>query len=62
MWANPWGGGGPIQQSAFQGMPNDQGKFNILLSILVLSSTRRGLIKEIAIRVGHLNHMIINVN
>uniref|UniRef100_A0A8W8JDW4 Splicing factor, arginine/serine-rich 18 n=1 Tax=Magallana gigas TaxID=29159 RepID=A0A8W8JDW4_MAGGI len=24
MWANPWGGGGPIQQSAFQGMPNDQ--------------------------------------
>lgn len=26
MWANPWGGGGPIQQSAFQGMPNDQGK------------------------------------
>ena len=26
MWANPWGGG-PIQQSAFQGMPNDQGLY-----------------------------------
>lgn len=59
MWANPWGGGGPIQQSAFQGMPNDQGKFNISLSMLVLSSSRRG---QITSKVGHLNDMCKNIN
>lgn len=59
MWANPWGGGGPIQQSAFQGMPNDQGKFNILFSMLVLSCSRRG---QITSKVGHLNDMCKNVN
>ena len=26
MWANPWGGTWPIQQSAYQNMPHEQGK------------------------------------
>ena len=26
MWANPWGGSWPIQQSAYQNMPHEQGK------------------------------------